>query len=210
VRLYKGKPLLRGISPEYIDRLRRKEADFLKTTQVVLAETFGNDDMRTISKIARQAWELNKRATGPRLNDIAQEAAAQYRDRLRKVANKYDRFMEAFQDMQCGWFDSEFLKALEDAGVSFDTANRVCEAIDQTVHSKSINSVIRKNQRPKHDDYHFNIPLAKILMDLGLNRKAAARTIAKIRVRANVLVSPGENVEKLTSRIEQQVRNTEN
>lgn len=100
--------------------------------------------------------------------------------------------------------NDEFFQELKKVGVSVDTANKVLSALDKAIYSKEL-LYTEKNQRPRHKDYYFNVPLGELLIDLGFNRKDSSKLIAQIRIDTNTLISGNMNIEKLSKRIEDQL-----
>ncbi|MEW8459904.1 MAG: hypothetical protein AB2653_06340 [Candidatus Thiodiazotropha endolucinida] len=184
---------------------RRKRANFLKIVRKLLKERLGSDEIRCVNKIARQAWAFSLQATGARLSDRLIEVATIYRDRKQKLAKKHSQFIQALDDMDGSWFDAEINTALKDAGISVDTASGVFAALDKAIYSQELTSYSKKNQRPKHDDYHFNVPLGSLLIDSGLNRKSASKVIAQIRLETGLMTSENYDIDRLSKRIEDQL-----
>ncbi|MEW8525533.1 MAG: hypothetical protein AB2552_21040 [Candidatus Thiodiazotropha endolucinida] len=186
---------------------RKQQAAFLRVTRRVLKNHWTTSsvtyDITLINKISKAALSYRSDALSNRINDGLIEASAPYGQYKQKLQRKYEQFQNVlnFDDTP---LNDEFVHELKKVGISIDTANKVLDALDKAIHSNDL-IFTKKNQRPKHKDYYFNVPLGELLIDSGFNRKESSRLIAKIRSDTNTLISGNLDLERLSKRIEDQL-----
>ncbi|MBV2120516.1 MAG: hypothetical protein KUF74_03585 [Candidatus Thiodiazotropha sp. (ex Ctena orbiculata)] len=186
---------------------RKQRAAFLRATRVVLKNHRPTSsvtyDICLINKVSRAALSYRTDALSKRPYDSLIEISKPYGQYKKKLQRKYEQFQNVL-DFDDTPLNDEFFQELKKVDVSVDTANKVLNALDKAIYSTDL-IFTKKNQRPRHKDYYFNVPLGELLSDSGFNRKESSRLIAQIRSDTNTLMSDSMDIDKLSKRIEDQL-----
>lgn len=189
--------------------VRLIEAKFLRVCRSLFRKNFRDGGIKFINDLTRQARKFRIDAICARPTEGIADWSKTRTAYMQKLERKLDAYQNALIVDGEIPLNDEFVYALSQKGISAETANNVLEILEETIRNNQ-NHFIRDNKRPAKRDFYFNAPLCQLLMKNGLRRKQAARIVAKIRTRAHVMTSPTEDVDKLTLRIEQQIRNLNN
>ncbi|MEW7993622.1 MAG: hypothetical protein AB2652_09050 [Candidatus Thiodiazotropha endolucinida] len=193
---------------------RYQTACFLRSTKIILKDYFSacfiTYDIALINRITKKAAKYRVNALSKSLSEYMHEGSTLYAKYKKNLQRKYGQYHAALfvNDTIPIPLNDDFVRELKKAGVSVDTANIVLDAYEKAIYSKDL-IFPRANSRPKKKDYYFNVPLGHLLAQSGLNRAESSRLIAEIRIATGTLVSEKEEIDKLSKRIEQQLRNEE-